>query len=139
MHLRPASLLVGVRGIEPLTSSVSRKRSPPELNALACLQERTNCLPDLGTSPWIGTRTVARSRREYAPPMTAPQQAAAAIALATGLIVAIDWLPTPMNRNTSGMPATARLPSTAIHGSIGILLASANLLRWKWFVLAGGV
>jgi hypothetical protein len=37
------------------------------------------------------------------------------------------------------IPASARLPSTAIHGSIGILLVSANLLRWKWFVLAGAV
>jgi hypothetical protein len=27
--------LVGARGFEPLTSSVSRKRSPPELSALA--------------------------------------------------------------------------------------------------------
>jgi hypothetical protein len=71
--------------------------------------------------------------------MTASEQAAAAIALATALIVAMDWLPTPLNRNISGMPASARLPSTAIHGSIGILLVLANLLRWKWVVLAGAL
>ena len=32
--LSPASSMVGARGFEPLTSSASRKRSPPELSAL---------------------------------------------------------------------------------------------------------
>jgi hypothetical protein len=71
--------------------------------------------------------------------MDAQEQAAAAIALATALIVAMDWLPTPLNRNIVGMAAKTRIPSTAIHGSVGVLFVSANLALWTWVVLAAAL
>jgi hypothetical protein len=71
--------------------------------------------------------------------MDAPEQAAAAISLATGLIVAMDWLSTPLNRNISGMTVRERIPSTAVHGLLGALFVSANLQRWTWVVLAGSL
>ena len=36
-HDGPTHHMVGARGFEPLTSSVSRKRSPPELSARALM------------------------------------------------------------------------------------------------------
>jgi hypothetical protein len=71
--------------------------------------------------------------------MDVHEQAAAAIALATGLIIVMDWVPTPLNRNISGMTFRERIPSTAIHGLLGVVLVSANLAEWTWAVLAGAV
>jgi hypothetical protein len=71
--------------------------------------------------------------------MAIPQFAAAAIALATGLIVFMDWVPTPLNRNIAGMSRAERIPSTAIHSVLGILFVTANLLEWSWVVLVGGI
>jgi hypothetical protein len=70
--------------------------------------------------------------------MTIPQFAAAAIALATGLIVFMDWVPTPLNRNIAGMSRAERIPSTAIHGALGAFFVTANLSKWSWVVLVGG-
>ncbi|MEQ1769007.1 MAG: hypothetical protein ABL879_04145 [Devosia sp.] len=50
------------------------------------------------------------------------------IYLAAGLIVFFDWVPTPLNRNIEGMSSAERLPSTLIHGGIGIVLGTACLL-----------
>ena len=71
--------------------------------------------------------------------MERSQLAAIAIALETGLIIFMDWVPTPLNRNISGMTTRERIPSSAIHGAMGVLFASANLLHWTWVVLAGAL
>jgi hypothetical protein len=64
---------------------------------------------------------------------------AAAIAVTTTLIILMDWVPTPLNRNISGMTTRERLPSTVIHGLLGVLFVSANLLEWTWVVLLGAI
>ena len=71
--------------------------------------------------------------------METPQLAAIAIALETGLIIFMDWVPTPLNRNISGVTNRERLPSTAIHGTLGVLFVSANLMHWTWVVLVGAL
>jgi hypothetical protein len=71
--------------------------------------------------------------------MEASEAAATAIAIATALIVFMDWVPTPLNRNISGMSSRERIPSTAIHGTLGVLFVAANLLAWTWVVLVGAV
>jgi hypothetical protein len=71
--------------------------------------------------------------------MEVSRAAAVAIGTATGLIVFMDWVPTPLNRNIAGMSGRERLPSTAIHGALGVLFVSANLLGWTWIVLIGAV
>jgi hypothetical protein len=68
-----------------------------------------------------------------------PKLAAAAIALATGLIIFMDWVPTPLNRNISSMTNRERVPSTTIHGALGLLFVSANLLHWTWVVLVASL
>lgn len=71
--------------------------------------------------------------------MEPSRQCAAAIAVATGIIIFMDWVPTPLNRNISAMTYQERVPSTAIHGLLGVLFVSANLLDWTWVVLAGAL
>jgi hypothetical protein len=71
--------------------------------------------------------------------MDAPQLAALAIIVATGMIIFMDWVPTPLNRNIAGMTARERMPSTVIHGSLGVLFVSANLLEWTWVILVGAL
>ena len=71
--------------------------------------------------------------------MEIPQLAAIAIALETGLIIFMDWVPTPLNRNISGMTDRERIPSSAIHGTLGVLFISANLMHWTWVVLVGAI
>ena len=50
--------------------------------------------------------------------------AAIAIGVATGSIVLMDWVPTPLNRNIAYSTARERLPGSLIHLAIGILLLS---------------
>jgi hypothetical protein len=71
--------------------------------------------------------------------MVIPQLAAFAIGVETGLIVFMDWVPTPLNRNISGMTNKERIPSSAIHGTVGVVFVSANLLHWTWVVLVGAL
>jgi hypothetical protein len=71
--------------------------------------------------------------------MEIPHLAAIAIALETCLIIFMDWVPTPLNRNISGMTTRERIPSSAIHGILGVLFVSANLLQWRWVVLVGAL
>jgi hypothetical protein len=71
--------------------------------------------------------------------MDVSRLSAAAIALATILIIFMDWVPTALNRNIFSMSAPERIPSTVIHGSLGVSFVSANLLPWKWIVLVGAV
>src|ERR1019366_10055055 len=49
-------MLVGVTGIEPVTSSVSGKRSPAELNALHVEPSAYNCEPSLTATQSDGWR-----------------------------------------------------------------------------------
>ena len=62
-----------------------------------------------------------------------------AITIMIGIIVFMDWVPTPLNRNIDGMSVKERLPSTFIHGLLGIGFAIANLLVWKWVILVGAI
>ncbi len=50
--------------------------------------------------------------------------ASAAICVATALIVAMGWIRTPLNRNIATVTVRERLPSTLIHGTIGVILAA---------------
>jgi hypothetical protein len=64
--------------------------------------------------------------------------ASAAICLATGLIVVMDWVPTPLNRNIGTVSVRERLPSTLIHGTIGAVLATLCALHiWLSALIAG--
>jgi hypothetical protein len=71
--------------------------------------------------------------------MDAPGQAALAIAIASGLIIFMDWVPTPLNRNILAMSVRERIPSTVIHGSLGALYVSPNLMRWTWIVMSSAL
>ena len=71
--------------------------------------------------------------------METPRLAAIAIVVETGLIIFMDWVPTPLNRNISGMTSKERIPSSVIHGTLGALFISANLMHWTWVVLVGAI
>jgi hypothetical protein len=71
--------------------------------------------------------------------MVIPQLAATAIAIETGVIVFMDWVPTPLNRNISGMTNRERIPSSAVHGALGAVFALANGLDLTWVVLVGAL
>jgi hypothetical protein len=71
--------------------------------------------------------------------MDTPQLAAIAIVVETSLIIFMDWVPTSLNRNISGMTSKERIPSSAIHGTLGVLFISANLMHWTWVVLVGAI
>jgi hypothetical protein len=64
--------------------------------------------------------------------------AIASIVLAA-VIVFMDWVPTPLNRNIETMSQRERLPSSLIHGGAGAVFALANLGGWRWVILAGAV
>ena len=75
--------------------------------------------------------------------------AAVVVALTGVVIVAMDWVPTPLNRNIEHGDPPQRIPGTLIHGVACVLacLALARGPRWAqrlvpaWFtlVLASGV
>ncbi|KAF0689014.1 Aste57867_19490 [Aphanomyces stellatus] len=58
--------------------------------------------------------------------------AAASIASTTILILAFDWIPTPLNRNILHSSPRDRLPSTLIHGTIGFLFAACLSFHLHW-------
>lgn len=62
-----------------------------------------------------------------------------AVAVAVGLIVFFDWVPTPLNRNIRGAPVRGRLIGDLIHVPIGVLVVTALRLGWRWVVLAGAI
>jgi hypothetical protein len=59
------------------------------------------------------------------------------VALTGAVIVVMDWLPTPLNRNIDLVPAADRLPGTLIHGTACALacLALVRGPRWTRFVV----
>ena len=61
------------------------------------------------------------------------------LALAVGLIVFFDWVPTPLNRNIRGAPVRDRLIGNLIHVPIGVLVVVALNRGWRWVVLAGAI
>lgn len=65
--------------------------------------------------------------------------AAAAIICMIAIIVLMDWVPTPFNRNINGISVSARLPSTIIHSSIGAIFVVVNILTLKWAIFGGAV
>lgn len=63
---------------------------------------------------------------------------AAASAAATGaVIVAMDWLPTTLNRNLEHTTPEDRLLSTAIHATMATAVAMAHLTGRRWLILGG--
>jgi hypothetical protein len=100
---------------------------------------------------WLVVALVRR-RRHAAPEhrWVPPHRAAIAVVALTGaFIVAMDWLPTPLNRNIAHVDAAQRLPGTLIHGlaCAAVCLVLARGPRWAqrmapvWFaaVLASAV
>jgi hypothetical protein len=69
--------------------------------------------------------------------------AAVVVGLTGAVIVAMDWVPTPLNRNIEHGDAAERIPGTLIHGVACVLacLALARGPRWAqrlvpaWFTL----
>jgi hypothetical protein len=49
---------------------------------------------------------------------------------AAAWIVAMDWIPTPLNRNILKSTARERLPGSLIHGAVGGVLAVLAWLEW---------
>ena len=47
---------------------------------------------------------------------TRTRTAGVVVALTGAVIVAMDWVPTPLNRNIEGGDAAARIPGTLVHG-----------------------
>lgn len=62
-----------------------------------------------------------------------------AVALAVGLIVFFDWVPTPLNRNIKKARVRDRLIGDLIHVPAGALVVTALQLSWRWVVLAGAI
>lgn len=65
--------------------------------------------------------------------------AATAALIAGGLIVAMDWIPTPLNRNIEQVPSRMRIPSTAVHATAALGFAAANGFGLRWGILAGAI
>jgi hypothetical protein len=65
--------------------------------------------------------------------------AAMSAGLATIVIIFFDWVPTPLNRNIVAASARDRRIGGLIHVTAGIVIVAANLLNWRWIVLAGAV
>jgi hypothetical protein len=61
------------------------------------------------------------------------------VALTVVIVVFFDWVPTPLNRNIAGVGVPERLPSTLVHAVVGVFLAVAAFLSWRWVVLAGAI
>ena len=62
-----------------------------------------------------------------------------AVAVAVGLIVFFDWVPTPLNRNIRVAAVRDRLIGDLVHGPIGVLVVIAIQQRWRWVVLVLGI
>jgi hypothetical protein len=62
-----------------------------------------------------------------------------AVALAVGLIVFFDWVPTPLNRNIQGASVRDRLIGDLVHVPVGVLVIIALQQGWRWVVLAGAI
>lgn len=59
--------------------------------------------------------------------------AAAAVVVATGVfVVAMDWLPTPLNRNIAHVPASQRMPGTLVHGAACTVAAVVLVRGPRW-------
>ncbi|KAI8899785.1 hypothetical protein BC833DRAFT_584281 [Globomyces pollinis-pini] len=63
----------------------------------------------------------------------------ASIGLMTITTVFFDWIPTKLNRNIETMTVKERLPSTVIHGSLGLFFSIVHALNWKWVVFVGSI
>jgi hypothetical protein len=59
------------------------------------------------------------------------------VALTGAVIVAMDWVPTPLNRNIAHTPPAERIPGTLVHGVACVLacLALARGPRWAQHTL----
>lgn len=64
---------------------------------------------------------------------------AISIFVMVAMIVFMDWIPTPLNRNIQGMSIRERLPGTIIHSVIGLSVAITNLLTYKWLIFVGAI
>ena len=62
-----------------------------------------------------------------------------AVGSTVAVIVFMDWVPTPLNRNIAHSAAAERLPGTLIHGLTGTGVFVANLLGRRWPIFAGAV
>ena len=65
--------------------------------------------------------------------------AAITTVVAVAIILFFDWVPTPLNRNIAYSSTRARLPGSMIHIVLGAVVVVANLLHWRWVVLAGAI
>lgn len=65
--------------------------------------------------------------------------AAISILAMVAIIVFMDWIPTPFNRNIQGMSVGERLPSTMIHSVLGLGFAISNILILKWIIFVGAL
>lgn len=92
----------------------------------------------------IARRYRSRSGRRGGTGGNGPRVAAIVVVALTGVvIVAMDWIPTPLNRNIGCVDAAQRIPGTLIHGTACVLagLALARGPRWArlvvpaWFAL----
>lgn len=70
-----------------------------------------------------------------------PLQVAAVVAVActVALIVIMDWVPTPLNRNIAGASVRSRLPGTVIHLVVGVGVIVVDLVLPRWGAVIGGV
>jgi hypothetical protein len=64
---------------------------------------------------------------------------AVSILVMVAVIVFMDWIPTPLNRNIQGMSVRERLPSTIIHTVLGVGFAISNILMLKWIIFVGAI
>ena len=62
-----------------------------------------------------------------------------AVGSTVAVIVFMDWVPTPLNRNIAHTTAAERLSGTLIHGLIGTGVFVANLLGRRWPIVTSAV
>ena len=65
--------------------------------------------------------------------------AVVAITVLTLVILAMDWVPTPLNKNIRQMSVSDRLPGTLAHSLMCLAFGVANLFGARWAIAAGGV
>ena len=80
----------------------------------------------------MSTRTIRDRRRVR-------NAAVASVAATVGVIVFMDWIPTPLNQNILQTTPTQRLPSTLIHASAGSFVLVANAIGRRWMIFPGAV
>ena len=80
----------------------------------------------------MSTRTIRDRRRVRT-------AAVVSVAATVGVIVFMDWIPTPLNQNILQTAPTQRLPSTLIHASVGAFVLVANAIGRRWLIFAGAV